>query len=221
VVRIRNVTSNGFEMRIQEWDCQDGVHGLESVSYLVVEKGSYILENGARLEAGRFEADGSDKFVAATFGHRFSAAPVVISTVVTEHGPEAVAGRVKKVKEDQFKYKLQEQQANAADHVAEMVAYVAWEPSAGKVGEHAYLVGATANEVKHTLQTVFLDTSFAGNSVFLADMQTTDGGDPASVRWLNFDGAAVDLYIAEEQSADEEIGHTTETVGFMVIEMKP
>ncbi|MEO1263781.1 MAG: Ig-like domain-containing protein [Bacteroidota bacterium] len=38
-VRVRNVTSNSFEVRLQEWDSQDGVHAVENVDYLVVEGG--------------------------------------------------------------------------------------------------------------------------------------------------------------------------------------
>ncbi len=36
-VRVRNVTANSFEVRLQEWDSQDGVHAIENVAYLVVE----------------------------------------------------------------------------------------------------------------------------------------------------------------------------------------
>ena len=36
-VRVRNVTANSFEVRLQEWDTQDGVHAVEDVSYIVVE----------------------------------------------------------------------------------------------------------------------------------------------------------------------------------------
>jgi len=41
VVRIRNVDSNGFEVRIQEWDYLDGIHGEETVSYIVMEQGLF------------------------------------------------------------------------------------------------------------------------------------------------------------------------------------
>ena len=36
-VRVRNVTATGFEVRLQEWDNQDGNHATENVSYIVIE----------------------------------------------------------------------------------------------------------------------------------------------------------------------------------------
>lgn len=57
-IRVRNVTNNSFEVRLQEWDSQDGVHGLETVSYLVVEGGlpfsstDYCDPNGTGLDLG-------------------------------------------------------------------------------------------------------------------------------------------------------------------------
>ncbi|MCK5324034.1 MAG: PKD domain-containing protein, partial [Desulfobulbaceae bacterium] len=54
VVRIRNVTETGFEIRIQEWDYLDGIHEAETVSYVVMELGSYELADGSYVEAGRF-----------------------------------------------------------------------------------------------------------------------------------------------------------------------
>ena len=38
-VRVRNVTNSSFEVRLQEWDSQDGIHAVENVAYLVVEGG--------------------------------------------------------------------------------------------------------------------------------------------------------------------------------------
>lgn len=35
--RIRNVSKTGFEIRLEEWDYQDGAHAPETVSYVVVE----------------------------------------------------------------------------------------------------------------------------------------------------------------------------------------
>ncbi len=37
VIRVRNVTQNSFQVRVQEWDYLDGNHGNETLGYLVVE----------------------------------------------------------------------------------------------------------------------------------------------------------------------------------------
>lgn len=43
IVRVRNVSSNSFEIQFQEWDYRDGNHAFEYVSYLVME-GSIPLD---------------------------------------------------------------------------------------------------------------------------------------------------------------------------------
>ncbi len=57
VVRIRNVNATGFDIRVQEWDYLDGNHTLETVGYLVMESGSYTLEDGTRVEAGQVRSE--------------------------------------------------------------------------------------------------------------------------------------------------------------------
>ncbi|MGC1954051.1 MAG: PKD domain-containing protein, partial [Gammaproteobacteria bacterium] len=41
LVRVRNVDTTGFDIRVQEWDYRDGFHALEAVGYLVMDRGSY------------------------------------------------------------------------------------------------------------------------------------------------------------------------------------
>jgi choice-of-anchor A domain-containing protein len=43
IVKIRNVTSNGFEISLDEWSYENGMHALETVSYVVME-GSIPLD---------------------------------------------------------------------------------------------------------------------------------------------------------------------------------
>jgi len=52
-VRIKNVTSNSFDLFLEEWDFDRSTnhHNHELVSYVVVEAGTYTLSNGEILEA--------------------------------------------------------------------------------------------------------------------------------------------------------------------------
>lgn len=51
-VRIRDLTPTGFDLRVQEWESEDGMHAEESISYLVMEQGTYILQDGSMVQAG-------------------------------------------------------------------------------------------------------------------------------------------------------------------------
>jgi hypothetical protein len=51
--------------------------------------------------------------------------------------------------------------------------------------------------------------------MFLAGMQTTDGGDPATLRWDNKTQSQIVLEIQEEASRAHNLTHTQEVVGYM------
>jgi hypothetical protein len=216
VVRIRNVDSNGFDIRVQEWDYLNGRHTTETVSYLVIEQGQYQLSDGTRLEAAVFETNATVTHQPVNFAKACSVAPVVMSTITTYNESDAVAGRIKNITPQGFEYLLQEQEANGYGHAVESVAYLAWEPSNGKIGDLRFLITKTANEVPSDYSNIMFPQPFATTPVFLGDMQTTNGTDPANVRHNHLDRFAVDVMIDEEQSRTEEVYHLNEIVGYMV-----
>jgi hypothetical protein len=59
VVRVRNVTSNSFQVRIQEWLYLDQWHTVENISYMVVEAGEHIMPDGTIWQAGTYALDGT------------------------------------------------------------------------------------------------------------------------------------------------------------------
>ncbi len=218
VVRIRNVDSNGFEVRIQEWDYRDGIHGEETVSYIVMEQGSYTLEDGTLVEAGTFETDNTESFGTVTFHQPFETEPVVIGAVISFDGSDTVTGRIRGITTGGFEYRMQEQEINPQVHAMETISYIAWEPSSGTLDGLAFEINRTADVVRHAFHTISFDQQFMNIPMFFADMQTTGGSDPANVRGQNNDAFGVDVQIDEEQSRDKEINHTTEVVGYMVFE---
>ena len=216
VLRIRNVDSKGFDIRIQEWDYLDGTHTTENVSYIVMERGSYILEDGTKVEAGRFDTDATGSFGWVDFSQTFNQVPVVTSTVSSFNEEDAVCSRLKNIDTTGFNFCMQEQERNSQIHTTETISYIAWEPSSGTVGNLTFEVDKTDDVITHNLQTIVYNETFIATPVFLADMQTTDGGDTANLRRQNKDFYGIDIKITEEQSRDSEINHTTEVVGYMV-----
>ena len=96
-IRIRNVTSTDFEICIKKLGLPSGVHGVEDVHYMVMEKGRYTFPNGSKIEAGEtLVSDGS--FSTVNFLTGFSSAPALFSSVVTENDTELVTRRVKNIK---------------------------------------------------------------------------------------------------------------------------
>ena len=214
VVRVKNVTPDGFEIRIQEWDYLDGWHAYESVGYMVMEAGHHVLNTGIHVEAGTFESNSTRK--TANFEAAFNQIPVLVSGVITENELDAVTGRLSNITLNGFDVMLQEQESSKSGHYAdETVSYIAWEPSSGEVDGMNYIVDSTFNEVTHKFSNIGFYPVFNNAPVFMADMQTTNGGDTANVRWQNKTGEGVEVQIDEEQSQNTEVNHITEVVGYM------
>ena len=208
VVRIGSVDATGFEIRVQEWDYLDGIHAEETVGYMVMERGSYILEDGTKVEAGTFDTDNTSSFGAVSFNQTFTTEPVVITAVSSYYGADAVTTRMRNISIDGFEFRMQEQELNSQSHTTETISYIAWEPSSGTVGDLTFEVEKTDDVITHDLQTIVYNETFINPPVFLADIQTTDGGDTANLRWQDKDYYAIDIKIAEEQSLDSETYHT-------------
>ena len=92
VLRLRNVDSSGFELRIQEWHYLDGWHYPERVGYLAAERGAHTLDGHLSVVAGSFDTDQTD-FARVRFAQVFSTRPVVLTSIATFAGSDPVTGR--------------------------------------------------------------------------------------------------------------------------------
>jgi hypothetical protein len=215
-VRIRNVDSSGFEIRVQEWDYLDEAHASETVGFIAMERGIYTLADGTMVEAGRFETDSAKKFVAVFFDQPFRVVPVVITAVTSVNETDTVTTRLRNITTNGFEFRMQEQELNASKHALETVSFVAWEPSAGVIDDLAFEVDRTLDVVTQKFYTVQFTQAFWIIPTFLADMQSTNDQDAANLRWQNKDSYGVDIKVDEGQSRNREMKHRGEVVGYMV-----
>lgn len=214
VIRIRNVDTNGFDIRIQEWDYLDDSHATEKIHYLVMERGNYTLSNGSKIEAGSFTAT-IQRFQAQQFNIPFTVKPVVLTSIVTYDGQESVTGRIQNTLTGSFAYKLNEQDSNKQRHTKESVDYIAWEPGSGNVGGIKYEVGKTPDSVTDSWQQLASGLELTtGNPFFFAAMQSYNSVENATLRYRSLTPTGVEISIAEEQSKDSETTHVGESAGY-------
>ena len=222
-VRIAAVDQSGFFIRLQEWEYLDDQHVAETVGYLVVERGSHQLPNGAWLEADDIPVGSGDSWQVGSFIAPFATSPIVLSSVATYNDASAVVTRLRNISSTGFAMMMQGSEANGIAHATEMVSYVAWEASCGEINGYQFTVGKTADAVTHSPAYLgFTDQcdnamTFTAPPVLLTDMQTTDGGDTANLRWDSKGNLSARVWVDEEQSRDGEVGHTTEALGYFVI----
>ncbi|MCK5193812.1 MAG: hypothetical protein KAQ71_08385, partial [Desulfobulbaceae bacterium] len=217
VVRIRNLTSAGFEIRLQQFDYMADGHGVENLGYIAVERGSFVLKNGKRVEAGIFNSNATDYPEKIAFSEEFQVMPVVAASIVTENEYDAVVSHIDNITENGFDYQMQEQEANSASHVTEEVAYIAMEPFSEVMGEYAFEIELYADEVSDQWQQVTFKQGFDKAPVLIAGMQSNYGRETANLRHAELKANGVHIKVAEEQSIDSETIHDTEALGFMAI----
>jgi len=213
-IRIGNVSASGFQFRIDEWDYLDGAHAPESVAYLVVEAGVYRLRSGALLEAASTSAGHTFRWV--PFSQAFRDAPVILTQVQSYREATAVVTRQRAATPGGFQLKVQEEEANDGRHAEERVGYVAVEPGVGFIDGMALEARLTADAVTSTWQRLNFAQSYS-DALLLAGVQTTDEDDPAALRYRNLGSNGAEVFLEEERSADSEVGHTTEVVGYIVL----
>jgi hypothetical protein len=201
VVRVRNVTSNSFEVRIQEWLYLDQLHLVENVSYMVVEAGEYMMPDGTIWQAGTYSLslDGTLEWKRITFPEWFLDKPLVFQTGQTFNGQDTVAIRMKNVTLEGFTAELQEEERKKDGHVLETIGYLAMTPNNTDLGvyeiscDHQFtaivdkLAIQLAVEEEQSLNTETQHVkekvgAFLIKDYVFAQIQTFLGGDTAALR---------------------------------------
>ena len=218
VVRIRNVDATGFDIRIQEWDYLDGLHADETVHYIVLEQGSYTLDNGAMVEAGSFTGTKQPQ----SFNTPFQTEPVVFTAVSSTNEEDAVSGRIRRLTTSGFEYKLTEQEADKkSKHAEQTVGYIAWEPGTGNIGQLLYEVVTTGDSVTDQWYQIDFQSQFTESPFFFAAMQSYNSRKNAAVRRHNLSATDVLIKIEGEASRDKKTVRAPrpEAVGYMIFSL--
>ncbi|BDM79444.1 calcium-binding protein [Acaryochloris marina] len=219
-VRIDNIQSNRFELYIQEPSNHDGRHVPENISFIVLEAGSWVLEDGTQLEVGTLKTNRlvTSGFETVDFSQKFSDSPIVFSQVQTADGSDFVRTRQQKTSAIGFQVGMEEEEKKKySGHVSESVGWLAIEPGSGTWGRLAYQVGQTRDTVTHDWASIDL-SGFTSTPNFLASLASYDGSDSAGVRYRNLHNTSVEVKVEEDTTADAETSHTSEVVSFLAIQ---
>ena len=212
-LRVRNITSGGFELQLDEYDYLDGTTGAETIAWLAVATGSQTLPNGIRVDAGFVSAtDGSDAPV--TFTSPFGATPAVFSQVSSANSSSPVVSRNHSATGSGFLVQMQVEEAAAPANVGtESIGWIAMDQGGSAASD--VLVSAVLDVGDSQKVVSFAGGPFSATPIFLADMQTRNGGDPSVVAGASVSPSQAVLFIDEETSGDSETTHgALETVAY-------
>lgn len=210
-----NTTSFTFIM--EEWEYLDGAHpAIETINWLAIEEGVHTLPDGRTIEAGTssVSSTGQNTGGSATFTGGFTDPPVVLTSVMSNNDTTAVDSDPSGISATGFNLTLQEEEDEDGVHGAETIGWIAIQAGGDTESGTASVSGDT---VTQTVSTLGLGGTFT-NSVVLAETQTLDGPDTATVSIASQSNTNVGVFIDEEQSRDNETGHTTEVVGIIAFE---
>jgi serine protease AprX len=221
IVRITDVKSDRFSVFVQEPNYKDGKHGDERFSYVVLEAGSWRLNNGARLEVGKIDTNAmtNANWASVDFQNDFYNTPVTFSQVQTDNEADFVYTRQKNSSATGFQLAMQEEEARMrSGRARETIGWMAISGGSGDWSGHNYQAGRTGDRVTHNWSDINFSQSFAKIPQILATIGTFHGSDSAGLRHQNLSTKQVEIGIEEEKSRDAETNHTDESINFFAIE---
>ncbi|HEV7404257.1 MAG TPA: DUF1800 family protein [Chthoniobacteraceae bacterium] len=215
-VRVRNVSSTGFEFQVEEWTYEDGVHAAETVHYMVAEAGTYTI--GGQLWAFNKVTGVSPTSRTTYLPATFPKVPVIFPQIVTTLDPSPVHVRMT-AGTFWINLILEREKAIATRHGAETVHYLAITPSSGRMVTTGLLFDAAKPVAK--LSETYGSTPFEGhtlaNPFFFGETQSRLYAGPIDTRFRNLTAKAVDLRLEGEASKPPVVPHPPESYGFLTI----
>ncbi len=194
-VRVRNVTSTSFELRVEEWDCLDQTHIVEEIPYVVVESGVHKLLDGSTLIAGNADVD--DTWKTISYSKPFISNPIVLTQCASTNESDRVVTRIDHAQsnQQQFRVKLQEGNDSNTEHVPESVAWIALEPSTHG-GYFSFESGNTGVAVDHNWKKILYDQCYS-DPVFISRLGSYFGTDAGGLRYRNSSQQDVEVFVEE------------------------
>jgi len=222
VLRIRNVDTDSFEVRFEEWSYLDGVHLGERVFYMVAEAGQHDL-GGLHVEAGTLVTSATksaEEWELVNLTAPFTSHPAVFAAIQTDHDEAPALTRVKEVKPVNFQLTMQEEEAGVDDErAAEVLGWIAVDMGSTTTPSGRY-IEILMREVDEAYRIVHFTPANPDRRfrTVVSDMDSTFGDDPADLRHANLGRNRVSVMVQEEQSLDVETDHPLEEICVFVAE---
>ena len=165
VVRLRNISSDSFEIRLQEPAYKDGWHVKEKVSFIVIEEGTWELSDGTTLKAGLTHADilSSQGRNTISIGDAFGAEDSlsILTQTQTFQNTDWLTTRTDKITCDSFELLVQkEEKLNSSTLTKESIGWLAIEQGTGTDGDTILEGGVTADIFNHRTKRHSFSTDF-------------------------------------------------------------
>lgn len=220
IARISDIQNDSFSVRVQEAEYLNDVHAKESLSYLVLEAGTWELEDGTILEVGTVDTNATTvtEWAGIDFESDFNTLPAIMSQVQTQNGGQFVRTRQNKASVDGFELAMEEEEAlKNSGHASETIGWMAIETGTGSSNGIDFQAGHTGRRIDHTWDKIHFTSDFEESPNLFASVATYRGGDPVGLRYHDLGASGAQIKLEEDRSFDSEIGHIKESVDFLAI----
>ncbi len=217
VVETRFIRGNRFQIRLAEWNYQDGNHVRETVPYIVIEQGTHLLQDGTVISAGTQSAN-STEMQSVAFDSAFDQSPLVLAgwDSISFRNHDVLAPRVAQVGVDGFDFVFQAEEGLAPSTISARLNWIAIQPGSGSNYGTVWEADASGS-INHQATDIAFDQAFS-NPVFLAGTQSMNELDPFGLRTTRLDSAGASILLQEETSLDAETEHVAEILGWLAME---
>jgi hypothetical protein len=214
-VQLRNISKQGFEMKLREEEAADGSHGNENVSWVAVEAGQ--SDQGMVWEAGTL-ANVNHLLDTINFKQAYAAAPVFLSSVITTAQTDPGTIRTTALSGTSAQLFVQEETSADAEtnHMNETIGYFALADGSAMVDEKGHHIGEAGKiSLTHAWTTITLANNYTKPVVVIGSVSNNDA-QPVTARVRNVTGNRFELRLQEWDYQDGN--HSPETVNWMVVE---
>lgn len=226
-LRIRNVTTTGFEIMCIEYELKNRGshnqgHANEKAYYIAIEPGEHQIIDGPLIYAGSVSSVDENWTTESYTGSPFASTPVIISAPVTASAPvppspngypTPLVVRMRNVGVSDFELRLQAEEADEADTGNETVDYLAIEQ-----GEFISTTFGTINvDVENVLKEKDRNdfSNDLSGGLLLASIQSYNDDETAGLRLKDNS-----ILIEEDTSDDNEQDRdSSEGVGYVHVDM--
>lgn len=220
VVRISDVQADRFTLQIAEPSNLNNSHAAETVSYLVIEAGSWIMDDGAVLEAGTIYTNATvgmlvnNRWAGISFGSPFASAPVLLSQVQSSNQAGYLKTRHDAASTSGFRLALEGEEKSSAVHGPESVGWLALSPGSGQWDGLHYQ--ASANGLIYGgWKRISFSQQFSNPPLLLAGLNSYQGANNASLRFRSLESGEVELRVEEDRTYDKETAHAFEKLALL------
>lgn len=218
--RINSLSTSGFTFRYYPWTYQS------STTFKADETSSFFIHPEGTFNWGGLKAvcqsissiNGTWKTI--TFPEAFEEVPVVFATQCSAINSTPTSIRIKNVTKEGFDIIIKKEATVTTTVSNEKVSYIAVTPGTGVVNNHPVTVG-TVNSVGTSgirASTVDWNASLT-NPAFFSNIQTTTDERGTEIRLRSITGDKALIYLQPDNSDKKAVSATTETAGWMVIDL--